>query len=142
MTLVNARAAFETAIESAVFDVDPTVTVVFDNTPFSTPGTNKKYVMVSLDFTQATTQPQGAAQTYYSGSISCGIMTPKNKGTASAAEIAESVITGLTSVNTSTYVDTFSVSPRVSQIAGPTTVNNEQDSHFLSAITCTFTANG
>ena len=142
MTLVNARAAFETAIESAVFDVDPTVTVVFDNTPFSSPGTNKKYVMVSLEFTQATTQPQGAAQTYYSGSISCGIMTPKNKGTASAAEIAESVITGLTSVNTSTYVDTFLVSPRVSQIAGPTTVNNEQDSHFLSAITCTFTANG
>ena len=71
MTLVKARAAFETAIKDAVFDADPTVTVVFDNTPFNTPGLNKKYVMVSLDFTQATTQPQGAAQTYYAGSISC-----------------------------------------------------------------------
>ena len=142
MTLVKARAAFETAIKDAVFDADPTVTVVFDNTPFNTPGLNKKYVMVSLDFTQATTQPQGAAQPYYAGSISCGIMTPKNKGTKSASAVAESVITGLTSVNTSTYVDKFAVSPRVFQLAGPTTVNNEQDSHFLSAITCTFTANG
>ena len=34
MTLVNARAAFETAILNAVKDADPTVTVVFDNTPF------------------------------------------------------------------------------------------------------------
>tara|TARA_R100000654_G_scaffold12465_1_gene27162 strand:+ start:836 stop:1264 length:429 start_codon:yes stop_codon:yes gene_type:complete len=142
MTLVNARAAFETAIKDAVANADPTVTVVFDNTPFNTPGLNRKYVMVSLDFTQSTTQPQGAAITYYSGSISCGVMTPKNKGTASASAIAESVITGLKSVNTGTYVDTFAVSPRVSQLAGPTTVNNEQDSHFLSAITCTFTANG
>jgi len=142
MTLVKARAAFETAIKDAVANADPTVTVVFDNTPFNTPGLNKKYVMVSLDFTQSTTQPQGAAITYYSGSISCGVMTPKNKGTASASAIAESVITGLKSVNTGTYVDTFAVSPRVSQLAGPTTVNNEQDSHFLSAITCTFTANG
>jgi len=142
MTLVKARAAFETAIKDAVANADPTVTVVFDNTPFNTPGLNRKYVMVSLDFTQSTTQPQGAAITYYSGSISCGVMTPKNKGTASASAIAESVITGLKSVNTGTYVDTFAVSPRVSQLAGPTTVNNEQDSHFLSAITCTFTANG
>ena len=38
MTLVNARAAFETAILDAVNDSDPTVTVVFDNTPFSSPG--------------------------------------------------------------------------------------------------------
>ena len=142
MTLVKARAAFETAIKDAVANAGPTVTVVFDNTPFNTPGLNKKYVMVSLDFTQSTTQPQGAAITYYSGSISCGVMTPKNKGTASASAIAESVITGLKSVNTGAYVDTFAVSPRVSQLAGPTTVNNEQDSHFLSAITCTFTANG
>ena len=43
MTLVKARAAFETAIKDAVFDADPTVTVVFDNTPFNTPGLNKKY---------------------------------------------------------------------------------------------------
>ena len=40
MTLVKARAAFETAIKDAVFDADPTVTVVFDNTPFNTPGLN------------------------------------------------------------------------------------------------------
>ena len=38
MTLVNARAAFETAILDAVNDSDPTVTVVFDNSPFSSPG--------------------------------------------------------------------------------------------------------
>ena len=42
MTLVNARAAIETAIQDAVTDSDPTVTVVFDNTPFTTPGKNKK----------------------------------------------------------------------------------------------------
>jgi len=142
MTLVKARAAFETAIKNAVSNADPTVDIIFDNVPFSTPGSDKKYVMVSLDFTQSTTQPQGSAQTYYSGSISCGVMTPKNTGTESASAVAESVIVGLTSVNAPNYVDTFSVSPRVSQLSGPTTVNNEQDSHFLSAITCTFTANG
>ena len=54
MTLVNARAAIETAIQDAVADSDPTVTVVFDNTPFTTPGKNKKYVMVNINFTQAT----------------------------------------------------------------------------------------
>ena len=48
MTLVNARAAFETAILNAVQDSDPTVTVVFDNTPFSTPGKNKKYVILDI----------------------------------------------------------------------------------------------
>ncbi len=78
--------------------LDNTVTVVFDNMPFTTPGKNKKYVMVSLDFTQSTTQPQGAAVDYYGGSITCGVMTPKNKGTADGAAIAESVIDGLTSV--------------------------------------------
>ena len=41
MTLVNARAAFETAILDAVTDADPTVLVIFDNMPFSTPGKNK-----------------------------------------------------------------------------------------------------
>ena len=67
MTLVNARVAIETAIQDAVADSDPTVTVVFDNTPFTTPGKNKKYVMVNINFNQATAQPQGAAQTYYQG---------------------------------------------------------------------------
>ena len=142
MSLVNARAAFETAILDAVKDADPTVLVIFDNMPLNTPGKNKKYVMVSLDFGQSTTQTQGAAATYYSGSIRCGIMTPPNKGSAVASAIAESVITGLTSVNDSTYTDTFSVSPRVLQIEGPTSINVEGDSHYLSVVSCDFTANG
>ena len=141
MTLVNTRAAFETAIHDKVKEVDPTVIVVFDNTPFNQPGLRKKYVMVSLDFTQSTNQTQGAAQDYYAGTITCGVMTPKNKGTAAAAEIAESIIDGLTSVNSSTYTDTFSVSPRVSQIAGPTSVTTERESHFLSVVSCNFSAN-
>tara|TARA_Y100000401_G_scaffold91094_1_gene76767 strand:- start:239 stop:667 length:429 start_codon:yes stop_codon:yes gene_type:complete len=141
MTLVNARAAFETAIKNAVTTADNTVTVVFDNMPFTTPGKNKKYVMVSLNFAQSTTQTHGAAQDYYSGSIRCGIMTPPNKGSAVASAIAESVIDGLTSVNAPGYSDTFSVTPRVSAIEGPTAVTVEGDSHFLSVVSCDFTAN-
>ena len=141
MTLVNARAAFETAILDAVNDSDPTVTVVFDNTPFSSPGKNKKYVMVNLDFNQSTIQNQGAATTYYSGTIRCAVMTPSNKGTASAAEISELVISGLTSINASDYTDTFSVSPRVTEINGPSSVVTEDQSHFMSVINCDFTAN-
>ena len=141
MTLANARAAFETAIKTAVTAADNTVTVIFDNMPFTTPGKNKKYVMVSLDFGQSTTQTQGEASTYYAGSIRCGIMTPPHKGSAEASAIAETVITGLTSVNASTYVDTFSVTPRVLQIEGPTSVNVEEDSHYLSVVSCNFTAN-
>ena len=141
MTLVNARAAFETAILDAVQDADPTVTVVFDNTPFTTPGKNKKYVMVNINFNQSTTQPQGAAQTYYSGVIRCGIMTPPNKGSAVASAIAQSVITGLISINASNYTDTFSVTPRVGQIEGPTAITTDRDTHFLSVINCDFSAN-
>ena len=141
MTLVNARAAFETAIKNAVTTADNTVTVVFDNMPFTTPGKTKKYVMVNLDFTQSTNQPQGAAVDYYSGTIRCAIMTPSNKGSAVAAAIAESVIDGLTSVNASGYSDTFSVSPRVSEISGPSSVVTEDQSHFMSVINCDFTAN-
>ena len=141
MTLVNARAAFETAILNAVTDADPTVSVIFDNTPFSSPGKNKKYVMVSLDFNQSTTQTQGAASSFYSGSIRCGIMTPPNKGSAVASAIAESVIDGLISVNDPGYSDTFSVAPRVSAIEGPTSVNVEGDSHYLAVVSCDFTAN-
>jgi len=142
MTLVNARAAFETAIKNAVTAADNTVTVVFDNAPFTTPGKNKKYVMVNLDFTQSTTQPQGAAKTYYAGTIRCAVMTPMNKGTAVASAVAESLIDGLTSVNATNYTDTFSVSPRVGEINGPTSVTAEQQSHFMSVINCTFSANG
>ena len=142
MTLVNARAAFDTAIKNAVTTADNTVTVVFDNMPFTTPGKNKKYVMVSLDFDQATTQPQGAAVDYYAGTIRCAVMTPSNKGSAVASAIAESVIDGMTSVNASTYSDTFSATPRVGPISGPTSVTNDNQSHFISVVNCNFTANG
>jgi len=142
MTLVNARAAFETAIKNAVTTADNTVTVVFDNMPFTTPGKNKKYVMVSLDFDQATTQPQGAAVDYYAGTIRCAIMTPSNKGSAVASAIAESVIDGMTSVNASAYSDTFSATPRVGPVSGPTSVTNDNQSHFISVVNCNFTANG
>jgi len=141
MTLVNARAAFETAIKNAVTTADNTVTVVFDNMPFTTPGKTKKYVMVNLDFTQSTNQSQGAAVDYYAGTIRCAIMTPSNKGSAVGAAIAESVIDGLISVNASNYSDTFSVSPRVSEISGPSSVVTEDQSHFMSVINCDFTAN-
>tara|TARA_R100000734_G_C3287345_1_gene79797 strand:- start:409 stop:837 length:429 start_codon:yes stop_codon:yes gene_type:complete len=141
MTLVNARAAFETAIKTAVNNADNTVTVIFDNQPFSTPGKNKKYVMVSIDFSQSTTQPQGAAQVYYNGTITCGVMTPMNTGTSALSAISQSVITGLTSVNASDYTDTFSVTPRVQQVTGPTTVQNADESHFLSVVSCNFSAN-
>ena len=142
MTLVNERAAFETAIKNAITTADNTVTVVFDNMPFTTPGITKKYVMVNINFNQSTLQPQGAAETYYSGVIRCGVMTPPQKGSAVAAAIAESVITGLTSVNASNYTDSFSVSPRVSQIEGPTAITTDRDTHFLSVINCDFSANG
>ena len=141
MSLVNARAAFETAIKNAVTTADNTVTVVFDNMPFTTPGKTKKYVMVNLDFNQSTTQLQGAAVDYYSGTIRCAVMTPSNKGTAVAAAISESVITGLSSVNASNYTDTFSVTPRVTEISGPSSVVTEDQSHFMSVINCDFTAN-
>ena len=142
MTLVKARAAFETAIKDAVSDGDPTVNVVFDNTPFAKPGKNKKYIMVNLDFTQSTTQPQGEAKSYYAGTIRCAVMTPSNKGTAAASAVSELLITGLTSVNKSTYTDTFSVTPRVGPINGPTSVTNDNQSHFISVVNCNFTANG
>ncbi len=41
MSLVKARAAFENAILTSVTDTDPTVDVIFDNMPFSTPGKTK-----------------------------------------------------------------------------------------------------
>jgi len=69
-------------------------------------------------------------------------MTPSHKGSAVASAVSEIVITGLTSINTSTYVDTFSCSPRVTQIVGPTAVTTEGDSHFLSVVSCNFSANG
>jgi len=140
MTLVNARAALESAINTAVVAADNTVSVVFDNMPFTTPGKTKKYVLVTINFDQATFQVHGAAVDQYTGTVQCGIFTPKNKGTAVAAAIAESVIDGLTSVNASGYTDTYSSVPRVGTITGPTAVSTEDQSHFVSVIRCSFTA--
>ncbi len=140
MTLVNARAAFETAINTAVTAADATVSVVFDNMPFTTPGKDKKYVLVTINFDQSTIQPHGAAIDQYAGTVQCGIFTPRDKGSAAAAAIAESVIDGLTSVNASGYTDTYSVKPRVGQVTGPTAVTEENNSHFVSVVRCTFTA--
>ena len=69
-------------------------------------------------------------------------MTPSNKGTAAASAVSELLITGLTSVNKSDYTDTFSCTPRVTQVVGPTSVITEADSHFLSVVSCNFSANG
>jgi len=140
MSLVNARAAIETAINTAVTTADATVSVVFDNMPFTTPGKTKKYVMVSINFDQSTIQPHGAAIDQYAGTVQCGIFTPRNKGSAAAAAIAESVIDGLTSVNAAGYADTYSVVPRVGQINGPTAVTEGNNSHFVSVVSCRFTA--
>nr|BAR24677.1 phage tail protein [uncultured Mediterranean phage uvMED] len=140
MTLVNARAALETAIKTAVTAADSDVTVVFDNMPFTVPGKTKRYVLVTINFDSATIQPHGAAIDQYTGTVQCGIFTPRNKGSVAAAAIAESVIDGLTSVNASGYTDTYSAVPRVGQISGPTAVTNENQSHFASVISCSFTA--
>tara|TARA_Y100000401_G_scaffold9364_1_gene6441 strand:+ start:479 stop:904 length:426 start_codon:yes stop_codon:yes gene_type:complete len=140
MTLVNARAALETAINTAVAAADATVSVVFDNMPFTTPGKDKKYVLVTINFDQSTIQPHGAAIDQYAGTVQCGIFTPRDKGSAAAAAIAESVIDGLTSVNASGYTDTYSAKPRVGQVTGPTAVTEENNSHFVSVVRCTFTA--
>ena len=141
MTLVNTRAAFEKAVTDKVSDVDPTVLMVYDNVHFTTPGKTKKYILMSLNFTQSTQQNQGAASDYYAGVIQCNIYVPKSKGTATLSKICESVIDGLTSVNTSTYVDTFSCKPRVLDINGPTPLEIEDRSHFIGIISCQFSAN-
>ena len=43
MTLVNTRAAFEKAVTDKVSDVDPTVSMVYANVHFTTPGKTKVY---------------------------------------------------------------------------------------------------
>jgi len=141
MTLVNARAAFEKAVTDAVIDADPTVAMVYDNVTFTTSGKTKKYVMMMINYTQATLQNQGASSDYYSGVIQCNIYVPKSKGTKDLSAIAETVINGLTSVNASTYVDSFSVKPRVQDINGPTMLEIEDRSHFVGVISCQFSAN-
>ena len=141
MTLVNARAAFEKAVTDAVVAADNTVSVLNDNVPFTTPGKTKKYITMNLSFNQSTLQNQGAASDYYAGVIQCNIYVPKNKGTSIVSAICEHVIDGLTSVNASTYTDTFSCTPKVRNIIGPNMLQIEDRSHFIGIISCQFTAN-
>ena len=141
MTLVNTRAAFEKAVTDKVSDVDPTVTMVYDNVHFTTPGKTKKYILMSLNFTQSTLQNQRAASDYYAGVIQCNVYVPKSKGTSVLSGICEAVIDGLTSVNASGYTDTFSCKPRVLDINGPTPLEIEDRSHFIGIISCQFSAN-
>ncbi len=141
MTLVNARAAFEKAVTDAVATADNTVEMVYDNVHYTTPGKSKKYILMSVEFTQATLQNQGAASDYYAGVIQCNVYVPKGKGTATLSAIGEAVIDGLTSVNAPGYSDTFSCKPRVLDINGVTPLEIEDRSHFVGLISCQFTAN-
>ena len=141
MTLVNTRAAFEKAVTDKVLDVDPTISMVYDNVHFTTPGKTQKYILMTLNFTQSTLQNQGAASDYYSGVIQCNVYVPKSKGTSVLSEICETVIDGLTSVNASDYTDTFSCTPRVLDVNGPTPLDIEDRSHFVGVISCQFSAN-
>ena len=141
MTLVNVRAAFEKAVTDQVNDNDPTVKMVYDNVPFKAPSKTTKYIVMNLNFNQATIQNQGASSDYYSGVIQCNIYVPKNKGTSVVSAICEDVIDGLTSVNASGYTDTFSCTPRVTDINGPNMLQIEDRSHFIGIVSCQFTAN-
>ena len=141
MTLVNTRAAFEKAVTDAVAAVDNTVLMVYDNVNYTTPGKNKKYIIMTVDFGQSTLQNQGAASDYYTGVIQCNVYCPKGRGTSVLSAIGEAVIDGLTSVNAPGYSDTFSCKPRVLDITGPTPLDIEDRSHFIGVISCQFTAN-
>jgi len=141
MSLVDVRAAFEKAVRDAVAGVDNTVTMVFDNTPFTTPGKSTKYVAISVNFNRSTLQNMGAAADFYSGVITCNVYVPKNAGSSVLASISEAVIDGLTSVNASGYTDTYTCDPRVLDIVGPTPLDIEDRSHFVGLISCQFTAN-
>ena len=141
MTLVNTRAAFEKAVTDAVAAVDNTVLMGYDNVNYTTPGKNKKYIIMTVDFGQSTLQNQGAASDYYAGIIQCNVYCPKGKGTSVLSAIGEAVIDGLTSVNAPGYSDTFSCKPRVLDITGPTPLDIEDRSHFVGIISCQFTAN-
>ena len=140
MTLVNARAAFEKAITDAVAAVDDSVLMVYDNVRYITPGQTKKYISTTISFQQSTLQNQGSATDYYSGVVQCNIYVPKSVGTSVLAVLGEAVIDGLTSVNSPSYSDTFNVSPRVSDVNGPTNLELENRPHFLGIISCQFTA--
>ena len=141
MTLVNSRAAFEKAVTDAVADVDPTVDMVYDNVTFTKSGKTKKYVVMLINYNQATIQNQGASSDFYSGVIQCNIYVPRGKGTATLSALGEAVINGLTSVNAPGYSDTFSCDPRVLDVVGPAPIELDDSSHFLGLISCQFTAN-
>ena len=140
MTLVNARAAFEKAVTDAVAAVDNTVLMVYDNVAYTTPSKTKKYITMTISFTQSTLQNQGAASDYYSGVVQCNVYVPRSTGTSVLSSLSEAVIDGLTSVNASGYVDTFSTVPRVTDISGPNVLNLEDRPHYLGIISCQFTA--
>ena len=88
MTLVNSRAAFEKAVTDAVIAADNTVSVIYDNVTFVTPGKTKKYVVMMINYTQATLQNQGAATDFYSGVVQCNVYVPKSKGTSVLSAIS------------------------------------------------------
>ncbi len=96
---------------------------------------------MSVNFGQSTLQNQGASQDYYSGTIQCNVYVPKSAGTSVLSALSEAVIDGLTSVNASNYTDTFSVTPRVQDVNGPTMLEIEDRSHFVGVISCQFSAN-
>ena len=141
MTLVNTRAAFEKAVTDAVVNVDPTVEMIYDNMIYKTPGKTKKYIVMSIDFGQATTQTQGSSQNFHSGVIQCNIYVPRGKGSATLCALGDAVIDGLTSVNAYDYTDTFSCDPRVLDVVGPAPIELDDSAHFLGLISCQFTAN-
>lgn len=140
MTLVKPRAAFEKAVTDAVAAADASVTMVYDNVRFTTPGKTKKYILMSVTYTQSTLQTQGAATDFYAGVVQCNIYVPKSAGTATLSALGEAVIDGLTSVNASGYVDTFSCKPKVLEVSGPTPLEIEDRSHFIGLVSCQFSA--
>ena len=77
MTLVNTRAAFEKAVTDAVAAVDASVEMIYDNMVYKTPGKTKKYIIMSIDFAQATSQTQGASEDFYSCVIQCNVYVPR-----------------------------------------------------------------
>jgi hypothetical protein len=140
MTLVAPRAAFEKAVTAAVAAADATVKMVYDNVGFTTPGKTKKYVLMSVSYSQSTIQTHGASSDFYTGVVQCNIYVPKNAGTSVLATIGEAIIDGLTSVNAAEYTDTFSCKPRSLEISGPTPLEIEDRSHFIGLVSCQFSA--
>ena len=140
MTLVAPRAAFEKAVTDAVAAVDASVKMVYDNVGFTTPGKTKKYVLMSVSYSQSTIQTHGASSDFYIGVVQCNIYVPKNAGTSVLAIIGEAIIDGLTSVNAAGYTDTFNCNPRSLEVSGPTPLEIEDRSHFIGLVSCQFSA--